>query len=189
MPNEAEITEKFWKAVKSDRTMMVGLAGVGESLAQPLTAQLDDDHEEGPIYFFTAKDADLVQDMGARHAATAYLASKGHDLFASVEGELIADNDRATIDRLWNTLRRAWLGGRQERPQPATAALRAGPRTDLAERPQPSGRGEVAARARPEGGLRGQDGGRAALLIQRVDRAPFLYLRLRGHSGLRAGGG
>jgi len=116
MPNEAEITEKFWKAVKSDRTMMVGLAGVGESLAQPLTAQLDDDHEEGPIYFFTAKDADLVQDMGARHAATAYLASKGHDLFASVEGELIADNDRATIDRLWNPFVAAWFEGGKDDP-------------------------------------------------------------------------
>ena len=116
MPNEAEITEKFWKAVKSDRTMMVGLAGVGESLAQPLTAQLDDDHEEGPIYFFTAKDADLVQDMGARHAATAYLASKGHNLFASVEGELIADNDRATIDRLWNPFVAAWFEGGKDDP-------------------------------------------------------------------------
>jgi len=116
MPNEAEITEKFWKAIKSDRTMMVGLAGVGESLAQPLTAQLDDDHEEGPIYFFTAKDADLVQDMGARHAATAYLASKGHDLFASVEGELIADNDRATIDRLWNPFVAAWFEGGKDDP-------------------------------------------------------------------------
>jgi len=114
--NDAATTEKFWKAVKSDRTMMVGLAGVGESLAQPLTAQLDDDHEEGPIYFFTAKDADLVQDMGARHAATAYLASKGHDLFASVEGELIADNDRATIDRLWNPFVAAWFEGGKDDP-------------------------------------------------------------------------
>jgi general stress protein 26 len=116
MASEAEIAEKFWKAVKSDRTMMVGLAGVGESLAQPLTAQLDDDHEEGPIYFFTAKDADLVQDMGGRHAATAYLASKGHDLFASLEGELVADNDRATIERLWNPFVAAWFEGGKDDP-------------------------------------------------------------------------
>lgn len=116
MPNEAEITEKFWKAIKSDRTMMVGLAGVGESLAQPLTAQLDDGREEGPIYFFTAKDSDLVQDMGARHAATGYFAAKGHDLFASVEGELVADNDRATLERLWNPFVAAWFEGGKDDP-------------------------------------------------------------------------
>ena len=88
MANEAEITAKFWKSIKSDRTMMVGLAGVGECLAQPLTAQLDDGHDEGPIYFFTAKDSDLVQDMGGRHAATAYFAGKGHRRAARRRGRI-----------------------------------------------------------------------------------------------------
>jgi general stress protein 26 len=111
MPTQAEITEKFWKAVKSDRTMMVGLAGVDESLAQPLTAQLDDDHKEGPIYFFIAKDSDLAHHMGANHRATAYFVDKGHDLFASVEGELVTDNDRAMIDRLWSPFVAAWFEG------------------------------------------------------------------------------
>src|SRR6202012_1641552 len=115
MPTQAEIADKFWKAVKSDRTMMVGLAGVGESLAQPLTAQLEDGHEEGPIYFFTTRDSDLVRDLGGRHPATAYFAAKGHDLFASVEGELVADDDPATIDRLWNRFVAAWFeGGRTD---------------------------------------------------------------------------
>jgi general stress protein 26 len=116
MPTPAEITEKFWKSVKSDRTMMVGLAGVSESLAQPLTAQLDDDHSQGPIYFFTAKDADLVREMGGSHPATAYFTGKGHDLFASVEGELVADNDRATIERLWNPFVAAWFEGGKDDP-------------------------------------------------------------------------
>ena len=117
MPNEAEIADKFWKALKSDRTIMVGLAGVAESLAQPLTAQLEDGHEQGPVYFFTAKDTDLVQDMGGRHRATAYFADKGHHLFASLEGELIADNDPATIDRLWNRFVAAWFEGGKDDPK------------------------------------------------------------------------
>ena len=74
MPTESEIAEKFWKAVKSDRTMMIGLAGVEEGLSQPMTAQLDDGREEGPIYFFTSRDTDLAQDMGGRHRATAHFA-------------------------------------------------------------------------------------------------------------------
>ena len=116
MPTPTEIEAKFWKAVKSDRTMMVGLAGAAEALAQPLTAQLDDDHKTGPIYFFTAKDTDLARDMGGRHAATAYFTAKGHDLFASVDGELVADNDRATIDRLWSPFVAAWFEGGKDDP-------------------------------------------------------------------------
>jgi general stress protein 26 len=117
MTTEAEIADKFWSSVKSDRTIMVGLSGVAEALAQPLTAQFDDGHEHGPIYFFTAKDSDLVQDMGGRHAATAYFAGKSHDVFASVEGELVADNDRAVIDRLWNKFIAAWFEGGKDDPK------------------------------------------------------------------------
>src|SRR3569623_3437466 len=109
MPNQAEIAAKFWDAVKSDRTMMVGLAGVEDGLGQPMTAQLDDDRPEGPIYFFTARDTDLVQDMGSRHRATAHFASKGHHLFAAVDGELLADNAPATYERLRNSIVAAWF--------------------------------------------------------------------------------
>jgi general stress protein 26 len=116
MPTQAEITEKFWKALKSDRTMMIGLAGVDESLDQPMTAQLDDDHKEGPIYFFAAKDSDLVQDMGGSHRATAYFVAKDHDLFASLDGELVADNDRAMIERLWSSHVAAWFEGGKDDP-------------------------------------------------------------------------
>jgi len=120
MTSQAEIEEKFWKAVKSDRTMMVGLSGADAGMAQPMTAQLDDEangDRRGPIYFFTAKDTDLVQDLGGRHRAVINFADKGHDLFAAVEGELIADNDPATIDRLWNRFVAAWFEGGRDDPK------------------------------------------------------------------------
>ena len=96
--------------------MMVGLAGVQDGLGQPMTAQLDGDRKEGPIYFFSAKDTELVQDMGGRHRATAHFASKGHDLFAAIDGELVADNDPATIERLWNRFVAAWFEGGKDDP-------------------------------------------------------------------------
>ena len=99
MTNEAEIEDKFWKALKSDMTMMLGLSGVDDEHSQPMTAQLDEDRPHGPIWFFTSKDVDLVKALGTGHRAFASFASKGHDLFASLQGELVLDNDRATIDR------------------------------------------------------------------------------------------
>jgi general stress protein 26 len=116
MPDAADLEAKFWKSIKSDRTAMLGLAGDGESLGQPMTMLLDKDAERGALYTFTARDSDLVQAMGDRHPAQLLFAGKGHDLFAAVEGELVADNDRATIERLWNPFVAAWFEGGKDDP-------------------------------------------------------------------------
>ena len=58
----------------------------------------------------------LGQALGARHEAAAYFTDKGHDLFAAVQGELVADNDPAMIDRLWNRFVAAWFEGGKSDP-------------------------------------------------------------------------
>lgn len=117
MPSDSEIESRLWKALKSDMTVMLGLAGVEEGHTQPMTAQLDGDQDSGPIWFFTAKDTDLVREMGQRHRAVANFASKDHEIFASMHGELALDNDRATIDRLWNRFVAAWYQGGKDDPK------------------------------------------------------------------------
>ncbi|MDZ4762361.1 MAG: pyridoxamine 5'-phosphate oxidase family protein [Alphaproteobacteria bacterium] len=119
MANDIEMEAKFWKALKSDMTVMLGLDGVDESHGRPMTAQLDDTKESGrgPIWFFTANDTELVKGMGASHRAVLNFASKGHDLFAAVHGTLRPDNDRATIDRLWNKFVAAWYEGGKDDPK------------------------------------------------------------------------
>jgi general stress protein 26 len=118
MTREAEIERKFWKALASDRTAMLGLGGIEEGHAQPMTAQfLHEEDERGPIWFFTAKDTDLALAMGTSHRANLQFASKGHDLFASVQGELMPDNDRGLIDRLWNRFVAAWYEGGKDDPK------------------------------------------------------------------------
>jgi general stress protein 26 len=123
MTTKTELKTKFWKALKSDRTAMLGLVDVEDGHAQPMTALLDPDRgEKGPIYFFTAKDNGLVQAMKLRamkqsHRAMLHFASKGHDLFAAVHGTLVLDDDRATIDRLWNPFIAAWFEGGKDDPK------------------------------------------------------------------------
>lgn len=39
MPDNAEIKAKFWKALKSDRTIMLGLAGGDDGHARPMTVR------------------------------------------------------------------------------------------------------------------------------------------------------
>jgi general stress protein 26 len=62
MPTPHEQEAKFWKALKSDMTMMIGLDGVEDGHARPMAAQLEE--HRGPIWFFTSKDNALVQQLG-----------------------------------------------------------------------------------------------------------------------------
>ena len=46
--------------------------------------------------------------------AIAAFSSKGHDLFASVQGSLSISRDRDVIDRLWNPFIAAWFDGKDD---------------------------------------------------------------------------
>ena len=121
MPSPQEIEAKFWKALKSDMTMMIGLDGIEDGHARPMTAQLEG--ERGPIWFFTAKDNVLVQRLEKGNRAIATFSSKGHDIFATVHGTLSLDNDRAIIDKLWNRFVSAWFQGGKDDPKLALLRL------------------------------------------------------------------
>lgn len=122
MPTDAEIKTKFWKALKSDMTIMLGLDGVEGGHARPMTVHVDEEAngpERGPLYVFTSKDNAIVEKLGqgGSHRAIASFASKGHDIFASIHGTLVSDNDRAVIDRLWNRFVAAWYEDGKDDPK------------------------------------------------------------------------
>jgi len=123
MPTPQELETKFWKAIESDRTMMLGLDGVADGLTRPMTAQIEDGH--GPIWFFSSTDNGIVQKLsgGAGGRAIATFASKGHDLFASVHGGISVSRDAAVIERLWNPYVAAWYEGGKTDPKLALLRL------------------------------------------------------------------
>lgn len=114
MADEQKLREKFWKTLKSDRTVMLGVDGAEDGHARPMTALIEGD-EGGPIWFFTARDNQVVALLGgAGRRATATLAGKGHDLFASIAGTLHEHTERAVIERLWNPFIAAWYEGKDD---------------------------------------------------------------------------
>ena len=115
MPTPQELEVKFWKALKSDMTVMLGLDGVEDGHTRPMTAQIEGD--KGPIWFFTSTDNALVHALSNQGRAIVTFASKGHDLFASIRGSLSVDHDRGVIDRLWNRYVAAWYEGGKDDPK------------------------------------------------------------------------
>jgi general stress protein 26 len=115
MPNEAEIEKKFWKALKSDRTVMLGVVGVERAHLRPMTAQFDEDR--APIWFFTSNQSELVRALAAGSRGVATFAAKDHALFATMHGNLSLDNKRENIDRFWNRFVAAWFPGGKDDPK------------------------------------------------------------------------
>ena len=123
MSSERELEHDFWKALKSDRTLMLGLDGVESGHARPMTAQIEG-NSGGPIWFFTSTDNAMVRQLDRGHRAIAAFAAKDHELFASILGDLSLDTDPAVIERLWNPFVAAWYTGKDD---PKLALLRLDP--------------------------------------------------------------
>jgi len=116
MHTPQELEKKFWKLLKSDMVVMIGLEGAEDGHTRPMTAQMEDEGH-GPIWFFTTTDNRLAQRVGTPQRAIATFCAKGHDLFASVNGMLVEHTDREVVDRLWNPYLAAWYEGGMEDPR------------------------------------------------------------------------
>lgn len=116
MADDAAIEARFWKELKASPFVMLGLDGARDGHTQPMTV-LSESGDSGPLYIFTTSDNGLVMALASSDRAIATFTGKGHDLFASIHGSLSVDNDRATIDRLWNPHVAAWFEGGKSDPR------------------------------------------------------------------------
>ncbi len=117
MTPDAEITAAFWKHLRSDRTVMLGLEASAPTTLRPMTAQLDAEADQGPIWFFTSTDSAIVQELNSQDLSIFTFVSKGYDVFATVHGHMTRTTDRATVDRLWNVWVAAWYDGGKDDPK------------------------------------------------------------------------
>lgn len=123
MAKSDDLVQKFWEALKSDMTLMLGVDGLEGGHTRPMTAQLEYENR-GPIWFFTSTENALVHHVSTPRRAIAAFSAKGHSLFASIGGELSLDTDPAVVERLWNPFVAAWYEGKND---PKLALLRLDP--------------------------------------------------------------
>ena len=112
--NKKDLEARFWKTIDSERTVMLGAAGLHP---RPMTAMAE--NSRGPLWFFTASDTDFGEalERGRSLQALAMVMSKDHELFATVGGSLVRDRDPANIERLWNPWVSAWFPGGMDDPK------------------------------------------------------------------------
>lgn len=114
MTDDATIEARFWKALASDRVVMLGVDGVEDGFARPMAVQIDE--ERSPLWFFTSSENHIVEALAQGRRAIATFAAKG-ELYASMQGNLSLSQDRAMIDRLWNPQVAAWYEKGKDDPK------------------------------------------------------------------------
>lgn len=122
MPTPQQLRDRFWKALKSDVTMMIGLEGIEDGHARPMAAQFE--HEYGPIWFFTTPHNALLPKLKFGNRAVATFTSRDHDLFATLHGSVCLESDCSVLKRLWNPTVAAWFGGGKDDPTPKVELLK-----------------------------------------------------------------
>jgi general stress protein 26 len=122
MSNEDELVSEFWNSLESDRMVMLGLTAAEDGHARPMTAQLDEGKNN--IWFFTSKQAPLVQKLKSDSRACITFVSKNYGIFASVHGTLAQNNAPEMIDKLWNAEVAKWY---KSKTDPTIALLNFSP--------------------------------------------------------------
>lgn len=97
-----ELKEEFWVAAAKSPFVLVSRDGADEH-AIPMRMQLDEDAKSA-IWLFTSRDNRLA----AGGPAMMQFASKGHDLFACVAGNLTEETKASVIDKHWSNAVEAW---------------------------------------------------------------------------------
>ena len=113
---DADVRETFWKAFHSSPLIMMKLNGGGQH-AEPMTAQLDKDARHA-VWFFCRRDNRIAP--GGR--AEGHVMTRGHEVFACIDGTLVEETDPAVREKHWNNAVEAWLP--EGKNDPAVMMLR-----------------------------------------------------------------
>ncbi len=112
MTDQAKIEKDFWDALESDRSVMLARAGVETAAPRPMTAIVEE--KPGPVWFFTARDTELMEGLAPGAGAMFTFSDKGHKVFATVTGRLTENTDPQIVERLWNPFIGAWYEGKDD---------------------------------------------------------------------------
>ena len=152
MSTDVEIKARFWKELKRDRTVMLGLDGAREGRTQPMTALIEGE-EGGPLWFFTARDNGLVEALGRLAPGDRHLHRQGPRSVRQhrrrAQRRQRPGDDRAAVE----SVGRGLVRGRQVRSPARSAPARRRERQDLAQCDLDRRRDRMAARPRPQGEL------------------------------------
>jgi len=112
--DHTDFEDQLWKAIDHEKVGMLGFVGGPPRHFQPMTAFAEP--QTRTIWFFCARENDLVKSAARESSAMFCLNARDHDLWACVGGDLSTAHDQARIDRFWSPVTAAWFPNGREDP-------------------------------------------------------------------------
>ncbi|HKX78485.1 MAG TPA: pyridoxamine 5'-phosphate oxidase family protein [Novosphingobium sp.] len=100
---DKQVQHEFWEAFEDSPFIMIKLQGAAGH-AEPMTAQLDKSARHA-VWFFLPRGNRIA----AGGKAMGHVATKGHDVFACIDGTLVEETDRARREKHWDNAAEAWF--------------------------------------------------------------------------------
>jgi general stress protein 26 len=100
----ADAERRLWREIERHQIGMLGLTGSDAAHFQPMTAFAEP--ADDLIWFYTRNDTDLAKQVAAGRRGAFVFQSR--ELYACIEGELVADHDDGRIQKYWNSVVAAW---------------------------------------------------------------------------------
>jgi general stress protein 26 len=110
----------LWQELEKVHAGMLGIEGSGQHL-QPMAQQVD--RERRRLWFFTKRDADLVEALHPGARAHFAIVSKAQDFHACITGPIREEMDRDFLERAWSPGIAAWYEGGKDDPLLVMLAL------------------------------------------------------------------
>lgn len=109
--------ETLWHLIKDMKfCMFTHRHADGQLHAHPLTTQNRSLDENSLVYFFVSKKSELGQRVQADGNVGLSYGDPGKDTWVSISGTARVNDDKATKERLWNPIVKAWFPGGLEDP-------------------------------------------------------------------------
>ena len=116
---------KLWEIIKDTKFgMLTHRHGDGHLHSQPLTTQNKSLDEDSVLYFFVARDGDIVRHIPSDPNVNLAYANVDDDDYVSISGTASVSEDQAKKEYLFNTLAKAWFPGGASDPNLALLAVR-----------------------------------------------------------------
>ncbi len=109
-----DLKQDFWDRMKTVRTGMLGITGMGRLVA--MSPQMDEDLP-GHVWFITAEGTDLAKGLAqGEREAQLVISDDSAGLYADLTGRLVRSTDREALDEVWSFVADSWFEGGKTDP-------------------------------------------------------------------------
>ncbi|MDM0043237.1 pyridoxamine 5'-phosphate oxidase family protein [Variovorax dokdonensis] len=116
---------QLWKLIRSAKfAMLTHRHGDGHLHSQPLTTQNKEADQQSTLYFFVARDGDIVRHLSSDPNVNVSYANLDDDDYVSISGVAAVSEDSAKKTELFNPLVKAWFPGGVDDPNLALLEVR-----------------------------------------------------------------